>query len=248
MTNNDLITNSDLIGLAASYAYATSLLIFGEALLKLSVQSDLTRKVIHIGAGMWVFGVLVLFDRWEIGIVPFVTFIGINYLFYRYRVFKAMDAASDSPGTVYFAISVVLLFGLLWRPDGPVDRAPIATAGVMAMTWGDALAALIGRRYGRHQYQVGGTIRSWEGSAAMFLASTAAMFLVLLLMPGSSLSPLAVSAGVGQTCLTAIIGAAGATLAEAVSPHGMDNLSVPLVAAGIVGVMMQVYTILDFGF
>jgi phytol kinase len=234
------MTNNDLIGLVISYIYATSLLVIGEGLRRLfNVKPDLTRKVIHIGAGMWVFGVLLLFHRWEIGIIPFATFIGLNYLFYRYRIIGAMDTQDSSPGTVYFAISVTLLFGLLWRPNDPVDNAPIAVAGVMAMTWGDALAALIGRRFGEHKYQVGNSVRSWEGSAAMFLASTVAIFLVLLLLPGSSLSPLAKSLDLGQAILTAIVTATFATLAEAVSPHGTDNLSVPLVAGAIAWIAMQ---------
>lgn len=233
------MSNSDFIGLAASYSYATALLVVGELLLKLFGQKqELTRKIIHIGAGMWVFGVLVLFDRWELGILPFATFIFFNYLFYRYRVFGAMDAESNSPGTVYFAISVTLLFGLLWRPDGPVDRVPIAVAGVMAMTWGDALAALIGKRIGQHRYRVGQSERSWEGSAAMFLASAVAMFLVLLLLPGSSLSPHSTPSNTGQAFSAALVGAASATLVEAVSPHGTDNLTVPMVAALLVGVVM----------
>ena len=109
----------------------------------------------------------------------------------------------------------------------------------MAMTWGDALAALIGQGFGRHRYLVGGSERSWEGSAAMFVVSAVAMFLVLLLLPGSSLSPLATPSGAGWTLLTALVSSGFATLAEAVSPHGTDNLSVPLVAAGVTGVMMQ---------
>ncbi|MBD6617136.1 phosphatidate cytidylyltransferase [Komarekiella sp. 'clone 1'] len=234
------MTNNDFIGLVASYIYAFGLLIVGEGLCRLfGVQPDLTRKVIHVGAGMWVFGVLLLFNNWKIGIIPFATFIGLNYLFYRYRVVGAMDTEDSSPGTVYFAVSVTLLFGLLWRPDGPIDSAPIAVAGIMAMTWGDALAALIGRRFGQHKYQVGNSVRSWEGSAAMFVASTAAIFLVLLLLPGSSLSPLAMPLGLGQAILVALVSATFATLAEAVSPHGTDNLSVPLVAAGVVWIVQR---------
>ncbi|MEH2194394.1 MAG: phosphatidate cytidylyltransferase [Nostoc sp.] len=234
------MTNNDLIGLAISYIYATSLLVIGEGLRRLfDVKPDLTRKMIHIGAGMWVFGVLLLFNRWEIGIIPFATFIGLNYLLYRYRIIGAMDSEDSSPGTVYFAISVTLLFGLLWRPDGPVDSAPIAVAGIMAMTWGDALAALIGRRFGQHKYQVGNSVRSWEGSAAMFVASAVAIFFVLLLLPGSSLSPLARPFTLGWALLTTLITATFATLAEAVSPHGTDNISVPLVAAGVVWIVMQ---------
>ncbi len=234
------MTNNDFIGLAISYIYATSLLIIGEGLRRLlGIKPDLTRKVIHIGAGMWVFGVLLLFNRWEIGIIPFATFIGLNYLFYRYRFIGAMDTEDSSPGTVYFAISVTLLFGLLWRPDGPVDSVAIAVAAIMAMTWGDALAALIGRRFGQHKYQVGNSVRSWEGSAAMFVASTVVIFLVLLFLPGSSLSPLATPLGLEWALLTSVVTATFATLAEAVSPHGTDNLTVPLVAAGVVWIIMQ---------
>ncbi|MEH2304253.1 diacylglycerol/polyprenol kinase family protein [Nostoc sp.] len=234
------MTNNDFIGLAISYIYAISLLVLGEGLRRLfDVKPDLTRKMIHIGAGMWVFGVLRLFNHWEIGIIPFATFIGLNYLFYRYRFIGAMDTQDSSPGTVYFAISVTLLFGLLWRPDGPVDSVAIAVAGIMAMTWGDALAALIGRRFGQHKYQVGNSVRSWEGSAAMFVASTVVISLVLLLLPGSSLSPLATPLSLGLALLTAVVAATFATLVEAVSPHGTDNLSVPLVTAGVVWVIKQ---------
>lgn len=229
----------NLIGLIASYTYATSLLAVATALGKfLKVPPELTRKLIHIGAGMWIFGVLALFESWEIGIIPFASFIPLNYLLYRYRLLDAMDTTDSSPGTVYFAISVTLLFGLLWRPNGLVDWSPIAAAGVMAMTWGDALAALIGRRYGKHQYQIAGSTRSWEGSAAMFLASAVAIFSVLSLLPGSFLSPLGVSIGIGQAFLVTLVGAIIATLAEAISPHGTDNLTVPLSTAAVVGAMI----------
>ncbi|AFY42353.1 diacylglycerol/polyprenol kinase family protein [Nostoc sp. PCC 7107] len=235
------MTNADFIGLAASYTYAVSLLALGEGLRRFfGVKPDLTRKVIHVGAGMWVFGVLLLFKHWQIGIIPFATFIFINYLLYRYRIIGAMDTEDSSPGTVYFAISVTLLFGLFWRPDDSVDHVPIAVAGIMAMTWGDALAALIGKRFGKHQYQIGSSVRSWEGSLAMFLASTTAIFLVLMFLPGSLISPLAVSVGAGKALLIALVSAGFATLVEAISPHGTDNLGVPLVTAGVIWGLMQI--------
>jgi phytol kinase len=229
------MTTRDLIGLTASYIYATSLILAAEALRRaLRIPQELTRKLVHIGAGMWAFAVLALFDTWQIGVLPFATFILVNYLFYRYRIFSAMDAADSPPGTVYFALALTLLFGLLWRPAGPLDRVPSAMAGAMALTWGDALAALVGRRWGQHRYRLGASGRSWEGSTVMFAASAAVMFLTLLLLPGSSLSPYAPPIGVGRALLAALLGAGAAALVEAASPRGTDNLSVPLVAAGIV--------------
>ncbi len=153
------MTSNDLIGLIASYAYAIGLIALAELLRRaLRAPQELTRKLVHIGAGMWVFGVLALFDHWQWGVLPFASFIVGNYLFYRYRVFGSMDSDNGTPGTVYFALAITLLFALLWRPQGPLDHAPIAAAGAMALTWGDALAALVGRRYGWHRYRVGRTV------------------------------------------------------------------------------------------
>ena len=229
------MNTTDLIGLAISYAYASGLLAVAELLRRrLAVGQELTRKFVHICAGMWVFGVMALFERWETGVLPFASFIAVNYLLYRHRLVKAIDSERDSPGTVYFAAVIALLFGLLWRPQGPVDRAPVAAAAVMALTWGDALAALVGVRLGRHRYTVGRSVRSWEGSAVMFAVSALAIALTLALLPGSGLSPLAAALPPGRILPVALLAAAAATLAEAVSPHGSDNLTVPLAAAGVI--------------
>lgn len=61
----------------------------------------------------------------------------------------------------------------------------------------------------------------------------------MLLLPGSVLSPLAVSLGTGKALLAAVFSGALATLAEGISPHGTDNLTVPLVAAGVVWAVME---------
>ena len=41
---------------------------------------------------MWVWGILALFDTWQIGLIPFGTFIILNYVFYRFTIFQAMDS------------------------------------------------------------------------------------------------------------------------------------------------------------
>jgi len=226
------LSRRDGLALSVTYTYAFSLLGFAEAIRRFrGYPQDFTRKVVHIGAGMWVFGVLALFDTWYIGVIPFTTFIVLNYLAYRFRLFEAVDTHDSSPGTIYFALSVALLFGAFWRTNSPQDRSAIAAAGVMAMTWGDALASIIGRRWGRHRYTVWGDTRSFEGSAAMLLASATAIFLTLRLVPGSLLSPQSTPLRL-QTCMAgALAGALTATVAEGISPSGSDNLSVPLLAA-----------------
>lgn len=229
------MTTQDWVGLGISYAYATGLLVLAELIRRWrGYPQDFTRKIVHIGAGMWVFGVLALFDTWYIGIIPFASFIVINFFLWRYKVLESMDAPDSSPGTVYFALSITLLFLVFWRTGSPNDRSYIAVAGAMAMTWGDSMAAIIGKRFGRHRYHVAGGSRSYEGSAAMLVAAGIAMFLTIALVPGSALAPLTPPLPGGTALIAALVGALAATVAEAFSPSGTDNLSVPLLAGAVV--------------
>jgi phytol kinase len=101
----------------------------------------------------------------------------------------------------------------------------------MAMTWGDALAALIGKRYGTHRYTINGSTRTYEGSAVMFVVTAVVVALTLTFLPGSSLSPYAELNTPITIAIASLAGAAVGTLVEALSPHGTDNLSVPICVA-----------------
>lgn len=234
------LTRRDIIASGVSYAYAFSLIGLAEAVRHWrGYPHDFTRKIVHVGAGMWVFGVLSLFETWYMGVGVFGSFVPLNYIFYRYRLFRAMDKADGTPGTVYFALSISLLFLAFWRTQSPVDRAHIAAGGAMAMTWGDAMASLVGRRWGHHRYTVSNVTRSLEGSAAMLCASTLTIFLSLWFVPGSRLAPRALPLD-GKTALTAaVLAALVATVAEALSPAGTDNLSVPLLAGLVIAAVTR---------
>ena len=225
------MTQGDISGLILSYIYAFGLLLIVENIgKKLKWQQDFTRKIIHMGAGLWIWGILYFFDHWYYGIIPFATFIPLNYIFYRFQVFKSMDTRSSTPGTVYFAISITVLFVWLWRTEGAVDYVPFAAAAVMAMTIGDALASIIGRKYGKVLYTILGSTRSMEGSAVMLVAGSLAIGLTLIYLPGSALSPNSIVLPANSVVLLTLSGSVIATIAEALSPKGTDNLFVPLLS------------------
>lgn len=222
----------EIIGMVLSYLYAFSLLLLIEAVgKKLRWPQNVSRKIIHIGAGMWVWGILYFFDELRWGIIPFATFILLNYLFYRRQTFSQMDVEKSTPGTIYFALSITLIFLILWRPSGPVDLIPAGIAGIMAMTWGDAFASLVGQPWGRKKYQAFGHTRSYLGSATMAVVSLVVIWLTLTWLPGSGLAPMSPAIGLADRILMTILGATVATLAEALSPAGTDNLSVPLASS-----------------
>lgn len=219
------MTTNDLLGLIFSYVYAFALLLILEAIRRWrKLPTDFTRKLVHIGAGMWLWAILLLFDHWWLAIIPTGTFIIFNAIFLRYRIFSAMDPKEGAtPGTVYFAFSCTLLlavFHVNWELGFPRGYEYLAMAGIMAMTWGDAAAAIIGKRFGKHTFRVSGTNkRTIEGSIACFVTTFIAVAITLAILSPRSLSLLLISA-----LASAII----ATLLEAYSPAGLDNLTVPI--------------------
>jgi len=233
------MSRGDIVGLVLSYLYAFGLLFTVEAIGKhFKWHQEFTRKIIHIGAGLWIWGILYFFDHWYFGIIPFATFIVLNYVFYRQQSFKAMDTIESTPGTVYFALSITVLFVWLWRTGEEVDRVPIAAGAVMAMTLGDAFASIIGRRWGKHTYTFFGHTRSWEGTAAMAVTSLVGIAFTLFLLPGSALSPNSIVLSGSEVVVLSLAGAATAAISEALSPAGTDNLSVPLLT-GLVMVLLS---------
>lgn len=93
--------------------------------------------------------------------------------------------------------------------------------GILTMTWGDGMAALIGQAYGHHSYEVWGIQKSWEGSTAMLFASFLAGAVVLIIAQGLTATSVAI----------ALLAAGFATVLEAFSKLGIDNLTVPLGSA-----------------
>ena len=77
-------------------------------------------------------------------------------------------------------------------------------------------------------------IVDYSDDPAEFVAAALSMFLTILLVPASPLGPLTPPLSLGTALVAALLAAFAATLAEAVSPAGTDNLSVPLVAAAVV--------------
>ena len=218
------MTAGDILGLIFSYGYAFALLLILEAIRRWrKYPTDFTRKLVHIGAGMWIWGVLLLFDHWWFAIIPTGTFIVFNAIFLRFRIFSAMDPKEGATfGSVYFAFSCTLLLAIFhqgWEQGFPRGYEYLAMAGIMAMTWGDAFAAIIGKCFGRHTYRIGGNKRSIEGSIACFVTTLIAVAVTLTILSPRTLPLLLVSA---------LAAAILATLLEAISPAGTDNLTVPI--------------------
>lgn len=215
----------DWIALLASFLYVFAAIGVAEGLRRWRGYSvDFTRKFIHIAVGMWAYGTVLLFKSRGWAIIPPLAFVAINALSHWRGTFKAMETGEKwKLGTVYFPLAFAAIIWLLW------ERPELLIASLMPMTWGDALAAVAGRRIGKHRYTIVGNTRSLEGSAVMFLAGWAMTFAPLAL---TGYIPLGIAAGVAAATALA------ATIVEAVSPWGIDNLTVPAVSAVVLVLLL----------
>lgn len=213
------------IALIVSFAYVFAMIGVGESLRRWRGYGvDFTRKFIHIAVGMWAYGTVLLFTTRAWAIIPPLAFVAINALSHWRGTFKAMETGERwKLGTVYFPLSFAVVLWFLW------ERPELLVASLMPMTWGDALAAVAGRCIGKHRYTILGNTRSLEGSAVMFLAGFVATLLPLLLT-----GPLDRLVAVGVAAATAL----AATAIEAVSPWGVDNLTVPAVSAVVLVLLL----------
>jgi phytol kinase len=210
---------SDLLGVAAVYIYVAVLIIFTEKVLskRYPVQS---RKFLHIMTGNIAF-ILPLFEtRWVMAFVAAGPFILFTFLMSPYSPIKSMrgktSEAGHGLGLVYYAITWTVLAYVFF------DHREIIAMGILAMSYGDGLASVIGIKYGERKYTFFKDVKSYVGSLAMFVCT----FLLLVIALVFYAEPLTTRTVAYLLCMAGV-----ATVVEGITPLGLDNLSVPFVTA-----------------
>ena len=212
---------SDIVGVAAVYIYVAVLILFTEKVFakKYPVQS---RKFLHIMTGNIAF-ILPLFETREImAFVAAGPFILFTFLMSTYSPIKSMrgktSEAGHGLGLVYYAITWTVLAYMFF------DHREIIAMGILAMSYGDGLASLIGIKYGQRTYTVFKDTKSYVGSIAM-LVCTFLLLIIALVFYAEPVTPRAVAY---LLCMAGV-----ATVVEGITPLGLDNLSVPFVVAAM---------------
>ncbi|MEH1840278.1 MAG: diacylglycerol/polyprenol kinase family protein [Nostoc sp.] len=222
-----LITFSDFtsipvlwLQIASAAIWVLLILLIAWVVNRFADKPEIVRKIVHIGTGN-----VILIAWWldipaSVGITASILASVITLLSYRLPILPGINSVGrQSLGTFFYSVSFGILVAWFWYLQQP----QYAALGILVMTWGDGLAALIGQRFGKHKYKVFGTEKSWEGSLTMMLVSYVVSSLILVGTQGNSWQTWAVSLFVGVI----------ATALEAVSFLGIDNLTVPLGSAAL---------------
>jgi phytol kinase len=200
------------------------------------VITPYTRKIFHfliftMAAVLQIsFGLktVLLFGIWTGLAVLFAAVKGAGYPFY-----EALARTKDAPRQTSFILiplASTALGGLLANILFP----KYAFVGYLVAGWADAIAEPVGARWGKHRYTVPslfgiGATRSLEGSFAVLVTG----FFAGLVCGGILHAGLENMLKLGLIC-----GLTGA-LVEAVSHHGLDNLTVQLAVSAVVSVLLS---------
>jgi phytol kinase len=184
-----------------------------------SPHPELVRKLLHIPMGLITLSFPWLFDE----TLPVLVLAGIAIVWLlALRLYKPLatrlgsvlgDVGRRSLGEIYFPIAVGLLF-LLSQGDPLLFCIPM-----LILTLADAVAAVIGVRYGQFHYTTTDGHKSAEGSISFFTITFLSVHIPLLLLTDT---------GRAETLLIGLILALLVMLIEAIAWQGLDNLFIPL--------------------
>ena len=175
-------------------------------------QKELSRKIVHIGTGPVILLAWILEISARVAI-PVASVITVGLLInHQLRFVPALeDVNRQSYGTIAYGLSITILLIFLWP-----ENAAAVSAGVLAMSFGDGFAGLIGRQVNSPTWRVLNQQKSIAGTVSMGVITAMALLLIMILS-GSFMHPLLIVA-----ISTLAVGL------EQVGPWGIDNLTVPI--------------------
>ena len=193
-------------------------------------DSELTRKLLHIGSGLIALLFPLIFKTLT-GVVYLGIFFIIVLLLLRNMekfsggIGKALRKEErKSRGDLYFIVSIVILWVFSY------SNRILYYIPLLILIFPDALAALGGVRFGKIKYKSVVGEKSVEGSAIFF-------FVTLLITLGSLL--LFTRLGLAESVIISLLMAFLSMILEAISWRGLDNIFVPVLSFFILKSSME---------
>lgn len=195
------------------------------------VPDYIFRKLLHIVAFSSILPLVFCTESWAAAVLTELVFliviIGALHFFERFPFYSKLLVEKGKHEVIIsfitlFAMMTVML-AVFWGGMGG-EYCYIIVASIMAWGPGDAAAAIVGRKFGRHKLSgphIEG-VKSVEGSIAMGVVSLICTAAVLLTM-----SPFSTPAAL----MISLLVAPAAALTELYTKRGFDTVTVPIAAS-----------------
>lgn len=180
-----------------------------------NVKAEVTRKYVHIITGVFALGFPFLIgNHWWVlflcGSFFLILIITINSRWLR----SIHGVSRKTSGSILYPIIVYTCYLAFEYFDALV----FYYIPILILAISDPIAAFVGKSWPRGKYTVFGMTKTLSGSLGFFLSSLLICSLLLI-----GVEALALDAAL----ILALSLSIGCTLAEALSHHGYDNLSIP---------------------
>ena len=198
----------------------------------ITIPDELFRKNLHfILLGAYI-PLVFAFDKWWMATIFSTALIVILFpaLFLAEKIpmfssFVNERKKGEFKSSMVFAVGMMAFStAVCWGMFG--DKY-LVLASIYAWGIGDALAALIGKRFGKHKikWKLADGKKSVEGSLAMFLCAFASVFFVLFFRGGM---------GIVMCAVIAVLAAFVCTITEMCTKNGLDTVVCPVSAMVII--------------
>ncbi len=224
-----MFTSRDIAGIVIGFGFLFAVLAIATVLSRRTrLDAFVIRKLVHISVAHWWLIALHFHDSVPPALVGPVVFVILNYIDYRRTLYPGFTESRPDGGigTVIFPVSLIVIVALTF---GGLFPLAAGTAGIFVMGYGDGIAALVGRRFGRRRLgqRTGKTV---AGSAAMLVVSSFVLLAIFAVQIGFRES--------GLTALFILLIAAAATGIEMFTPYDLDNLTVPIAVTVFAGLLL----------
>lgn len=186
-----------------------------------NIPDEIFRKTLHFVLLTSLFAFVFAFKVWWHSVIVCFLIIIIAYpilmFFERFKSYSKVVTERKKGELKSSLIIVFLMFGIIlsicW---GFFNDKILVLVVIYSWGYGDAFAALIGKKYGQHKIYKN---KSLEGSLAMFIVTIIVVFVILLI---HNIIPLY------GTITIAIIIAFITTTVELYTPNGLDTITCPI--------------------
>jgi len=222
-------------GIMWTVLYLLGVFILGTVVLKWLVRAsdEVVRKTHHIGYTLSVFLFIELFDPWTVSVAVILGFMVVIFFgalllektpyYHKLLVDRRKEGGeikySVLLGFLSFAILIAVFGNLL-----PYGDETIVVIAVVGWSLGDALAALVGKKFGHRRLILpfADPKKTTEGSLAMFTGIFIVFLPILFFYGGYPW---------WATLVMSAVVAAVSTVVEAIAKKGTDTLFLPLFGA-----------------
>lgn len=191
------------------------------------IPDEIFRKILHFILLGSIFVFTYAYQTWWISVIACIVFIIIVYpilLFAEKLKTYSQTVTERKKGELKSSLVLVFLTiaAVITICRGIINNKHLVLAAILSWGIGDAFAALIGTKFGKHKIYKN---KSLEGTLASFATSCVVVFIVFF---AADLLPWYYS------LITAVIAGWAVSLTELYTPNGLDTVTCPFAATAVI--------------